>query len=158
MTDIAPSNVMNVPLTPETAGARRQELMRDPEYGKAAASGDMVKIDELTKLWRIEHGLTPEPTPPANPDDIRKQMTDRDLAIDDARLATWEKLIRMDDQQRLEHRRGLATAQQIEGAKAEIERMKSDAGFRLKVLNNDQDAKRRWLLAGRVASMQVIKP
>src|SRR5689334_17453638 len=129
MTDIAPSTLINQPLSPEQAGARRAELMRDPEYGKAAAGGDMVKVDELTKLWRIEHGMTPEPTPPASPDEIRSQMTERALAIDDDRLATWEKLIRMDDQMRFEHRRGSATAQQIEDAKAEIERMKSDAAF-----------------------------
>jgi hypothetical protein len=118
------------------------------------------KQAELAYLRWVAGGNDPDRwgKPPETPDDVRAGMADRDLAIDDARLATWEKLIRMDDQQRLEHRRGLATAQQIEDAKAEIERMKADAAFRVRILNGDQDAKRRWLLAGRVATMQVIKP
>lgn len=154
-TEPGASHVMNTPLTPEIAAARRQELMRDPEYGKAAASGDMVKVAELTKLWRLEHGMTPEPAPPVNPDEVRAQMTERDLAIDDARLGVWEKHIRMNDQMRFEHRRGLATAEQVEEAKRDIERMKKDSAFRVRVLAGDQDAVDKWMRAGRVATMQV---
>lgn len=150
------TNVLNQPLTPERAAARRQELMRDPEYGKAAAGGDMVKVAELTKLWRVEHGMTPEPVPPANPEQVRERMHERDLALDEARLGTWEKLVPMSDEQRREHRAGLATAQQISDARAEIERMKRDSAFRARVLNGDQDAVKRWLLAGRVATMQPV--
>lgn len=156
MADIAPSDLTNIPLTPETAGARRQELMRDPEYGKSAAQGDMVKVAELTKLWRIEHGMTPDPVPPVSPDEVRSSMLERDLQLDDARLAAWEKFVPMSDEQRFEHRRGLATAQQISDAKAEIERMKRDGAFRVRVLSGDQDAVKRWLLAGRVATMQPV--
>src|SRR4029077_1876537 len=92
------------PTTRTEAGARRQELMQG-DYGKLAAAGDMTKIAELTKLWRIEHGMTPEPVPPATPQDVRASMLDRDAEIDDARLTAWEKHIRMDDQMRFAHRR-----------------------------------------------------
>jgi hypothetical protein len=148
------TEIADAPLSPEAAAARRRELMQG-DYGKAAAAGDMTKIAELTKLWRVEHGMTPEPVPPATPEDVRASMLDRDLQLDDMRLCTWERLADMDDQQKFEHRRGLATAQQVADARDAIERMKKDAGFRVRVLNGDQDAVRKWLLAGRVATMQI---
>jgi hypothetical protein len=146
------------PTTREQAGARRQELMADPEYGKAAAGGDMVKVAELTRLWRIEHGLPADPVPPANPEDVRKQMLDADLAIDDARLATWEKHIQMDYVARAQHHRGLATQEQHDQAVRMIERMKADRAFGAKVLAGDIDAKEKWMRWGLVASMRVAPP
>jgi hypothetical protein len=146
------------PTTRTDAGARRQELMADPEYGKAAAAGDMTKIAELTKLWRIEHGMTPEPQPPANPEDVRASMLDRDAMFDDARLAAWERHIRMDDQMRLEHRRGLVTAQQYEQAQLAKERMLRDGAFRTRVLNGDREAVDEWMRIGRLCSMQIAAP
>jgi hypothetical protein len=156
MTDITPTELLNTPLTPEAAAARHAELSRDPEYGKAAAAGDMVKVAELTKLWRISRGMTADPIPPANPEQVRERMLDRDREFDDRRLETWERLIRMDDQMRLEHRRGMATRAQVEDAKLAIEQMTADASFRQRVLSKEQVAFKAWMLAGRVASMQVI--
>jgi hypothetical protein len=156
MSEPGASQVMNTPLTAEQAGARHAELIRDPDFGKAAAAGDPVKVAELHKLKRIELGLSPEPVPPATADEVRARMTDRQLEADDARLATWEQHIRMNDQMRFQHRRGLATAQQVEDAKRDIERMKRDSAFRQRVLNGDQDAFDRWMRAGRIATMQIV--
>ena len=143
------------PTTREQAGARRQELLQDPAYGKLAAAGDMAKISELTRLWRIEHGMTPDPVPPATPQDVRASMLDRDAEIDEARLTTWERHIRMDEVMQFEHRRGLATKEQHETALREIEKMKADRAFGAKVLAGDLEAKDGWMRWGRVASMQI---
>lgn len=140
-------------LTPEQAGARRAELMATPEFTKAAIEGNVGKQEMLRDLWMLERGHSLQ-----SPEDaaaVAAQMTDRDRELDEARLATWERLVPMDDQQKFEHRRGLATAQQVADAKDAIERMKKDSAFRVRVLNGDQDAVRQWLLAGRVATMQV---
>jgi hypothetical protein len=144
------------PISREQAGARRQELMADPDYGEAAAGGDMVKVAELTKLWRIEHGMTPEPVPPANPDDVRKSMTDRDLAIDAARVDTWGKyIIGFDDAKRATIARGLATQEQHDEAKRELERMKRDPETARRVLSGDADAMDKWTRYNLIASMRV---
>jgi hypothetical protein len=143
--------------TREQAGARRQELMQG-DYGAAAAAGDMTKIAELTKLWRIEHGMTPEPVAPATPEEVRASMLDRDAEIDEARLTAWERLIKMDDPMRLEHRRGLVTARQREEAQFEKERMLRDGAFRQRVLDGDQDAVDRWMRIGRLCTMQIAPP
>lgn len=159
MADVAPSNLMNNQpigsLTPEQAGARRAELMANPEFSARIAARDSEAFAEHTRLWRVEHNMTPEPQAPATPEDVRSGMLERDLQLDDARLAVWERNIRMDDQMRFEHRRGLVTKQQSEDAQREIERMKRDRAFGARVLAGDQDAVDRWMRFGRIASMQV---
>jgi hypothetical protein len=155
-TTVGATPLTELPRDAAAAATMRAQLTSAPEYMKDWQT-NQTKQAELGYLRWVAGGNDPDAwgKPPETPDDVRAGMADRDVAIDDARLATWENLIRMDDQMKFEHRRGLATAQQVEDAKADIERMKSDSAFRLRVLNGDQDAKQRWLRAGRVASMQV---
>jgi hypothetical protein len=63
----------------------------------------------------------------------------------------------MDDQMRLEHRRGMATRAQVEDAKLAIEQMTADASFRQRVLDKEQVAYKAWMLWGRVSTMQIIR-
>jgi len=143
--------------TPELASERLAALRADPEFKARIDAKDPAAFAENTRLWRIANGMTPEPQPPATPEQIRQQMTERDLAIEEMRLATLEKYgARMEDgTRRFEHRRGLATAEQVEYARREVERMKRDVAFAQRVVAGDPDAVDRWLRFGRVASMQV---
>jgi hypothetical protein len=144
------------PTTATEAGARRQELMQDPDYGKAAAAGDMTKIAELTKLWRIEHGMTPEPVAPATSEQVRAQMQDADRILEDARVETWGQSISgFTDVMRAQVARNLATQEQHDQAVLEVRRMLSDREFGRRVLDGDMDAKDRWARFNLIAAMQV---
>jgi len=80
MTVVASQLANPPPLTdPTAAGARRQELLQTSEYATAAAKGDAEKVDELAKLWRVEHGLPATPQPAVNTDDVFQQMNARAL-------------------------------------------------------------------------------
>jgi hypothetical protein len=121
---------LSAKVVPEQAGARRAELMADAAYCKSAIEGDTGKQEMLRDSWMLERGYQPPSLrQPVSGDDVRAQMTDRDLELDNARLFTWEKHIRMTDQMKFEHRRGLATNQPSEDAKREIEKMKADRAF-----------------------------
>jgi len=142
--------------TPELASERLAALRADPEFKARIDAKDPAAFAENTRLWRIANGMPPEPQPPATPEEIRQQMTERDLAIDDMRLATLEKHVPMNDRERFEHRRGLATRQQVEDAKRRQERMLADRAFGARVLNGDRDAVDEWLRIGRVANMTAV--
>jgi hypothetical protein len=155
MADVPFSNQPIESLLPADAQARRDALTADPAFQERIKLRDATAFDEAAKLWRVAHGMPAEPVPPATPQDVRASMLDRDAEIDEARLTTWERHIRMDEVMQFEHRRGLATKDQHETALREIEKMKADRAFGAKVLAGDMDAKDRWMRWGRVASMQV---
>ena len=146
------------PISREQAGTQLAELRNDPEWLARWNAKDANAIAENTALYRIRQGMPPEPLPDPTPEQIRQTMQDRDREIDEARLSTWEQHIRMDDQMRLEHRRGLVTKEQSDTAKREIEKMKSDAAFCRLVLAGNIDARDKWMRWGRIASMQVAPP
>lgn len=143
------------PISREGAAARLEALRADPEFQARIAEKDASAFSENTKLWRLANGMPADPQPPASPDEVRSQMQDRDLQLDDARLSTWEKHIRMNDTMRFEHRRGLVTQQQHEDAQRELQRLKGDREFCAKVLAGNVDAVDRWMRFGRIAAMQV---
>jgi hypothetical protein len=151
----------------QTATVELARLDADESFRNAALGGDTSKQRLRAAFREMSLGRQPgealggvggAPIMPQTPDQVRGQMQERDLAIDDARLGTWERLVSMDDQMKLENRRGLATAEQVADAKLEVKRMIADRELGRKILNNDMDAKRKWLLAGRVAGMQVASP
>jgi hypothetical protein len=146
------------PTTATAAGARRQELMADPDYGKAAAAGDMAKISELTRLWRIEHHMTPEPQPPATPEEVRASMLDRDAEIDDARIDGYAKYIPFNDEKRATIRRGLATQAQHDEAARELDRMIADPVLRQRIMDGDKDAKERWHAFNLIKALRIAPP
>jgi hypothetical protein len=146
------------PVTRTAAGARRQELMADPEYGKAAAAGDMTKIAELTTLWRVEHGMTPDPPPPATPEEVRASMLDRDAEIDDARIDGYAKYIPFNDEKRATIKRGLATQAQHDEAARELDRMIADPVLRQRIMDGDKDAKERWHAFNLIKALKIAPP
>jgi hypothetical protein len=158
-TEPGATQLINTPLTPEQAGARRAELMADPEFQSRVAARDAVAFDEHTKLWRVEHGLTPEPQPPATADEVRARMTERDLAIDDARVMTYAKFIDgWNDEKRATIARDLATQEQHDEAVREVDRMKRDKVFAARVLAGDSAAVDAWIRFGKIASMKIAPP
>jgi hypothetical protein len=124
---------------------------------KAALGGDIGAQQERRDLWMLARGMQPgaAPTMPSDGTGVAAQMNEREAAIEEARLDTWQKHIRMDDRMKAEAKRGLATAEQIEDAKREIRRMLDDPNYGRKILDGDMDAKDRWARMNLIAAMQV---
>lgn len=136
------------PITAEAAAATRAGLMANAEFAKKAMAGDREAQQKLTALWQLERGIQPAPptTPPgfstANDlvADVEIQAVDR-LAADQQRvIETWARHIRLTEQGRFEIARGLATAEQVANAKAELDKMKRDPAFGRRVTSGDRDA------------------
>jgi hypothetical protein len=156
----APSQIYNAPmastLTPEAAGARRAELLADADYCNSAIAGDVSKQEMLRDLWLMERGHRPASLAPTNIGEVYANMSEREIELDQQRVATWSKFISdWDDQKQLEATRGLATQQQHDEAVRELARMKSDGAFARKVLAGDKIAGDAWARANLVASMRI---
>lgn len=148
-----------LPTDPGEAQAMRERLMADAEYAKAAASGDKDKYTTLGYLRWVAAGNPAElwGAPPASPVDVRAQMSDRDLALDDRRLNNYARDMRLNDQAQLENRRGLATQEQHDEALRELDRMKADGSW-ARMSNGDKFTKEKWMRFNRIASMVVAPP
>jgi hypothetical protein len=145
------------PFSRESAAARLAAFDADADRVKAALGGDIAKQQERAAYWSMARGVQPGAVPamPADGTGVHAQMDEREQQINEARLDTWQKHIRMNDQMRAETKRGLATAEQVEDAKREIRRMLDDPEFGRKVLRGEMDARDKWARFNLLASMQV---
>jgi hypothetical protein len=148
------------PFSRESAAQALAAFDADADRVKAALGGDVAKQQERAAFWMMSRGHQPGavPTMPSDSTGVAEQMSEREQQIQEARLGTWEKHIRMDDNMRAEAKRGLATAEQVEEAKREIRRMLEDTEFGRKVMRGDMDARDRWARFNLIASMQVAPP
>jgi hypothetical protein len=144
------------PITAEAAAATRAGLMANAEFAKKAMAGDREAQQKLTALWQLERGI--QPAPPTTVADVEIQAVDR-LAADQQRvIETWARHIRLTEQGRFEIARGLATAEQVANAKAELDKMKRDPAFGRRVTSGDRDAIDQWSRMNLVAAMRVAQP
>jgi hypothetical protein len=130
----------------EHAAAELAKFDADKDRVAAALGGDVARQQERRDWWLLSRGHIPGATPamPTDAAGVEGQVQEREQQIRDAVLDTWQKHITMDDQRRLEMKRGLATKQQMDEAKKSIARAKADPAFGAKVLAGDMDAKERW--------------
>jgi hypothetical protein len=86
----------DLPLPRDAAGAAtlREQLTSDAEWMKDWRT-DQGKYSTLGYLRWVEGGADPDAwgRAPATPDEVRSQMTDRELAFDDERIETYAKHI-----------------------------------------------------------------
>jgi hypothetical protein len=145
------------PISREGAASLRAELMAKPEYANAFQNNDGARLTELRHLYQLQRGQQPGDVPvaPSDAASVQAQMSEREQHLQEARLDTWAKHFRMDDVQRAEAKRGLATQQQVDDAKREIRRMLDDQEFGAKVLRGDMDAKDRWARFNLIAAMRI---
>jgi hypothetical protein len=68
------------PISAETALQRMQELREDTKFMERVAARDAEAFAEHTRLWRVAHGLSVEPTPPHSPVDIGTEADARVIA------------------------------------------------------------------------------
>jgi hypothetical protein len=144
------------PTTREQAAATRASLMANEEFSKKALAGDREAQQKLTELWQLERGW--QPTTPATVKDVEVQIRDRAAEDRHRVIETWAKHIRLTEQGRFELARGLATAEQVENAKAELDKMKRDPAFGRRVTAGDRDAVDQWSRMNLVAAMRVAPP
>jgi hypothetical protein len=145
------------PWSPSMAVKAMAEFDADKDKVAAALGGDVSKQQERRNYWLMARGHQPGGVPvmPQDGTGVAQQMNEREQQIQEAKLAAWEKHIRMDDAMRFEAKRGLATQQQVDEAKREIRRMLDDKSFGARVLANDMDAMDRWARFNLIASMKV---
>src|ERR1700756_3495397 len=159
MADVAPSDLMNAPpaaLTPEQAGARRAELMANPEFNARIAARDSEAFAEHAKLWRIEHGMTPEPGLPHTAADVYQAQSERVMAIANAHAAALERNFDLTDRQLFEvvYQRPVQVHEKEE---AEIERQKlqRDVAFMQKWRDGNRQAITRLYLLNAIKAAPV---
>jgi hypothetical protein len=78
----SPSNIMNQPiesLSPDQAQARRDHLAADQKFQDRIAAKDAAAFEEHTKLWRVAHGMSPEPQVPINAMNVMTETIGREL-------------------------------------------------------------------------------
>jgi hypothetical protein len=144
------------PVSRQTAAQERARLMADKEFTAKVLAGDREAGQKMAALWAAERGR--EYVSPATTADVEMQMVDR-LAADQERVAeTWARHIRLTEQGRFELKRGLATAEQVANAKAELDKMKRDPAFGRRVTAGDRDAVDQWSRMNLVAAMRVAPP
>lgn len=135
------------PWSPQMAETRRNELMANAEYVKAALGGDEEKQGELRDLYMIQRGMTPGASlrPPENVDDVIARMTETEIRRELQREASWrDRVAPSTPQEMAEFERGEATTSQKHAARQFIERAKSDPSFRAKLLSGDMQARSHW--------------
>lgn len=155
------SDLMVGVITPEIAaqaGAMRRELMADANYAKAAVDGDVAKQEHLRDLYMISRGMTPASMQPENIGAVQERIDEREAVLAEARLDTLAQHIRMSPQMRFEFKRGLATQDQVDYARAEVQRMLKDKAFGARVLADDADAKDRWVRMVQIANARIAPP
>ncbi len=160
MTEATPAALTELPRDATAAATMRAQLTATPEYMKDWQT-NQTKQAELGYLRWVAAGHDPDKwgQPPASSDDIRAQMTDRDLDLENKRIETLGKLIRdFDDVKRGTIARGLATQQQHDEAVRELARMKKDPAFGRRVLAGEADAVDMWSRMNLVAAMRVAPP
>jgi hypothetical protein len=145
------------PLSRERAAAELAAFDADEVRVKAALSGDIAAQQERRDLWMLARGMQPGSVPvtPSDATSVQQQMDEREQQVQEARLATWEKHIRMTDNMRAEARRGLATQQNHDDAVREVRRMLDDKDFGAKILAGNSDAKDKWARCNFVASLPI---
>jgi hypothetical protein len=143
------------PISVEQARTKMEELPKDENWVKRRDANDPAVRTEWQRLWRVSRGVTPDPLPESTPEEVRATMHERDRQLDDQRINGYAKYFPVNDEKRAQMRRGLCTQQQHDEAVMQIERMSRDPAFRIKVLNNDMDAKARWQETNFVAAMKI---
>jgi hypothetical protein len=144
------------PVSRQTAAQERARLASNPEFMKKFLAGDPEAGQKMTALWAAERGR--EWTPPVTARQVEQQMVDRAAADQQRVTETWARHIRLTRQGRFELERGLATAEQVANAKAELDKMKRDPAFGRRVTSGDRDAIDQWSRMNLVASMRVAPP
>jgi hypothetical protein len=81
MSELTPgaSAIINppAPTDAQAAADRMAQLKDDTAFQERVAARDPEAFAEHTKLWRIAHGMTPEPQPAVNNDDVFKEANAR---------------------------------------------------------------------------------
>lgn len=67
--------------TADDASVRIDQLKADPQFMDRIKAGDPAAFAKHTKLWRIQHGMTPTPQPPQHSGDVMEQMQGRALHL-----------------------------------------------------------------------------
>jgi len=145
------------PMSSEAAAAALAAFDADKDKVAAALGGDIAAQQERRDLWLLARGHQPGglPVMPSDGTGVQQQMDAREEQIAEARFDVWQKNIRMNDVQRAEAKRGLATQQQVDDAKREVRRMLDDKEFGAKVLAGNADAKDKWHRFNFIASLPV---
>ncbi len=133
------------PWTPQSAEARRTELLADKAYRDAAMRGDAARQQELAGLYMIARwNQSPDP-PPATVEDVLARMSKAEAAQAE-QMKAWQlnQVAPETEQQRFEFERGEATKTQKEAARRNIERAKRDPDLRNKIIRGDGQARLQW--------------
>jgi hypothetical protein len=70
-TEVAPPNTM------QEAADRMEQMRADPKFQERIKNNDQAAFQDYNRLWRQSRGMTPEPQPPINEQDVRDQMSYR---------------------------------------------------------------------------------
>jgi len=75
------SDVINPPQPTDPASAlgAMQRMREDPAVMERVRQGDPAVFAEYNKAWRVSRGLSPEPQPAINNDDVFKESNARAL-------------------------------------------------------------------------------
>jgi hypothetical protein len=136
------SEIINppAPTTPEAAATRMAEMDADPAFRDRVKNGDTAAYAEREKLWRVAHGMTPEPRPAVNEIDVLTQMGGRTLAETQARAES----LRNDGLSELaiyEYLNGRPVPlAEHQAAQREIARFKTDKAFQQRLRDKDPRA------------------
>ena len=68
------------PISREAAAEQLQQLRDDPKFQERIAARDAEAFAENTRLWRLAHGMTPEPEPPQSPVQVDAEADARVVA------------------------------------------------------------------------------
>jgi hypothetical protein len=141
----------------ESAAAELAKFDADEARVKAALGGDVAQQVARRDLWLLSRGIDPAAVPvmPRDAAGVEAQARSREEQLEEARLGTWRKHIRMDEMARAQVKRGLATQEEVDNAKDEIRDMIDDPEFRTALLRGDRHAKKLWHAANLTASMRV---
>ena len=132
------------PISPEMATEQRAALVADPEYVKAALSGDEGKQRTLADLFMLSRGQQPGSSAPQDVAGVQAQMSEREIADQRKVMDVWEQHMRLDDVQRFQLERGEAKESEIRTARLEIARLKKDSEFVKALHAGDAEAMDAW--------------
>jgi hypothetical protein len=146
------------PYSKASAATALADFDKNPDQVKLALGGDAAARQLRAALREMSLGRSPPDMTPAMPADgagVQEQMQSREELINEARLDTFARHMRMDNVQRAQQKRFLATQEQHDFAVAEKARLLADPGFGAKVLAKDADATDRWIRVCQAAAAQV---
>ena len=125
--------------TPQTADAKRNELMQNKDFVRAALDGDTGKAKELAYLYMLARGHVPAP-PQDAPDVLQQMETRTHVTITQHMRSLSEDGFTPAQAWEIAHGRP-APPEEIQMHKDRLVALKKDAGFIRRYLDGDVEAR-----------------